>query len=146
MAYRAQGGPPTSEHDRIGDAADDKGDTATAMTGGSARAGRFAVLVLLAVLPWTWFVLRDALGPVTDVVAIVLPTLVVVVAFVVVVAARFGRRWRAALVLATSTVLVGLLATLLPWVPRDAGRTEDHGAVRIAAANIGAGESSPATT
>jgi endonuclease/exonuclease/phosphatase (EEP) superfamily protein YafD len=114
------------------------------MTGGSKKAGRFAGFVLLAVLPWTWFVLRDALGPVTDVTAIVLPTLAVVVALAALVATWFRRRWRAAaLVLATSTVLVGILATVLPWVPRDAGSTEEHRSVRIAAANIGAGELEP---
>jgi endonuclease/exonuclease/phosphatase (EEP) superfamily protein YafD len=140
VAYRAQGGPSTSEHDRTGDAAHDKGDTATGMTGGSAKVGRFAVLVLLAVLPWTWFLLRDALGPVTDLLAIVLPTLAVLVALVALVAAWFGRGWRPVLVLAVSTVIAGIVATVLPWVPQDAGTTAQARSVRIAAANIGAGE------
>jgi len=141
VSYRAQGGSPSSEHDRVGDAAETKGDTATGMTGGSARAGRIAVIVLLAILPWTWFLIRDAFGPVTDVIAILLPSLAAAVAVVaVLVAVLIGRGRRAALALAVSTLLVAAVATVAPWVPRDAGATGPARSVRIAAANIGAGE------
>ena len=86
-------------------------------------------------------VVRDAFGPVTDMIAIVLPALAAAVAVVaVLVSAWIGRARRAALVLAVSTLLVAAVATVAPWVPRDAGATGPVRSVQIAAANIGAGE------
>jgi hypothetical protein len=93
--------------------------------------------VIAALAPWTWFVLRDRLGVVTDVAAIVLPVLAATVAVVVGV---LGRRHLAALAFAVSTVLVGAVATVGPWVPHPIGAVDPARAVRIAAANIGVGE------
>ncbi|HET6740681.1 MAG TPA: endonuclease/exonuclease/phosphatase family protein [Kribbella sp.] len=97
-------------------------------------------IVVAALLPWVWFVLRDRLGVVTDVVAIVLPMLTVVVAAVVGIVAVLGRRRRAALAFAVSTLLVGMVATFGPWIPHGTGTVDPSRAVRFAAANIGVGE------
>jgi endonuclease/exonuclease/phosphatase family protein len=100
------------------------------------RTGRLVVVVCL-LLPWAWFLLRDRLGLVTDVLAIVLPVLALVVALLVGV---IGRRRRAAVAFAVSTLLVGIVASVLPWIPTGAGTVDTSRAIRIAAANIGAGE------
>lgn len=97
-------------------------------------------IVIAALLPWVWFVLRDRLGVVTDVAAIVLPLLTVVVAVVVGIVAVLGRRRRAAVAFAVSTLLVGIVATLGPWIPHGTGTVDPSRAVRFAAANIGVGE------
>jgi hypothetical protein len=94
-------------------------------------------IVIAGLLPWAWFVLRDRLGVVTDVVAIVLPMLALAVALVVGV---LGRRRRAAVAFAVSTLLVGIVATVAPWIPHDTGTVDPSRAIRVAAANIGAGE------
>ena len=100
------------------------------------RTGRLVVVVLL-LLPWAWFLIRDLLGTVTDVLAIVLPAAAVVVALLV---GLIGRRRKAAVAFAISTVLVGVVATVFPWIPTGAGTVDTSRAVRIAAANIGGGE------
>jgi hypothetical protein len=93
--------------------------------------------VIAGLLPWAWFLVRDRLGVVTDVLAILLPVLAVATALVV---GLLGRRHRPAVVFAVSTLLVGVVATLLPWIPDGAGTVDRAHAVRIAAANIGSGE------
>lgn len=98
---------------------------------------RYSGVVLAGLLPWAWFLVRDRLGVVTDVVAIVLPMLALITALVVGV---LGRRHKPAVVFAVSTLLVGVVATVLPWIPTGAGSVDRTRAVRIAAANIGAGE------
>lgn len=99
---------------------------------------------LAGLLPWAWFVVRDRLGVVTDVAAIVLPLLALATAVLVVLARMRriapGRRRRAAAVFAASTLLVGIVATFTPWIPRGTGTVDPARAVRIAAANIGTGE------
>jgi hypothetical protein len=88
-------------------------------------------------LPWAWFLVRDRLGVVTDVIAILLPLLAVLTALAVGI---LGRRRRGAVVFAISTVLVGVVAVVGPWIPHGSGSVDPARAVRIAAANIGAGE------
>ncbi|HWD79554.1 MAG TPA: endonuclease/exonuclease/phosphatase family protein [Kribbella sp.] len=112
-------------------------------------------IVIAGLLPWAWFVLRDRLGVVTDVVAIVLPMLTLVAA---VVAGAFGllrrssdrsrrrsarqpdTRRRAAIAFAVSTLLVGAVATFGPWIPHGTATVDASRGVRLAAANIGSGE------
>ena len=88
--------------------------------------------LLLIALPWTWFLLRDAAGPITDVVAIVLPQLALLVA---VGAGLVARRCRRALVLAVSTLVAGTVAVVGPWLPADAGAVMGRG-VTVAGANV----------
>ncbi|SDF31974.1 endonuclease/exonuclease/phosphatase family protein [Pseudonocardia oroxyli] len=83
------------------------------------------------VVPWLWFPLRDLLGPVGDVLAILWP---VVVVLVVAVLAR-RRRW-AYLPGIVSLLVVGVLVVLAPWRPQPTGPVDPTGAVRVAAANI----------
>ncbi|TQJ06462.1 endonuclease/exonuclease/phosphatase family protein [Kribbella jejuensis] len=109
--------------------------------------GRRSVgIVIAALLPWAWFVLRDRLGVVTDVVAIVLPMLALVVAVGVGAYGLIGRRRRAAIAFAVSTLLVGVVATFGPWIPHGSGTVDPSRAVRFAAANIGIGELEGADT
>lgn len=107
------------------------------MGGAPSRTGRYTGIVIAGLLPWAWFLLRDRLGVVTDVLAIVLPLLTLVTAVVVGV---LGRKHRTAVVFAVSTLLVGIVATFGPWVPDGAGSVDPARAIRIAAANIGSGE------
>ncbi|WP_410792027.1 endonuclease/exonuclease/phosphatase family protein [Kribbella sp. C-35] len=115
-------------------------------------------IVIAALLPWAWFVLRDRFGVVTDVIAIVLPLAVLataVLALVVAGAAGAGGAWRVprdqrvsvrrrrrrvAVVFALSALMVGIVATFGPWIPHGTGTVDKSRAVRIAAANIGSGE------
>jgi hypothetical protein len=83
------------------------------------------------VLPWLWFPLRDLLGPVGDVVAILWPVLVVLVVAVLV----WRRRW-AYVPGIVSVLVVGVLVVLAPWRPQPTGPVDPAGAVRIAAGNI----------
>lgn len=101
-----------------------------------------ALVVVCLLLPWAWFLVRDVLGTVTDVLAIVLPVLCVVVALLV----GLVFRRRPAVAFAVSTLLVGIVATVLPWIPHGTGTVDTSRAVRIAAANIGAGELEGADT
>lgn len=102
---------------------------------GSSRRAVFAV-GLLAALPWTWFLLRDAAGRAGDVLAIVGPPLVVLIAVAGVVAAHRQRRW---LLPAASVLAVGIVAVLGPWLPADAGAVAAGSAVTVAGANVRAG-------
>jgi hypothetical protein len=95
------------------------------------------VLVAAGLLPWAWFLVRDRVGVVTDVLAILLPVLAVLTFLVV---GFFGRRRRPLVVFAVSTLLVGIVGTVVPWIPQGTGSVEAGRGVRIAAANIGAGE------
>ena len=101
------------------------------------RARRYAWIAVAGLVPWAWFLVRDRLGVVTDVLAIVLPMLALVIAVFV---GLLGRRHRPAVAFAVSTLLVGIVATVLPWIPTGAGTVDRARAVRIAASNIGAGE------
>ncbi|WP_371402376.1 endonuclease/exonuclease/phosphatase family protein [Kribbella sp. NBC_00662] len=93
--------------------------------------------MIAGLLPWAWFLLRDRFGVVTDVLAILLPMLALIVALVVGV---LGRRRRAAVAFAVSTLLVGIVGTVGPWIPHGSGTVDASRGVRFAAANIGAGE------
>jgi hypothetical protein len=94
-----------------------------------------AVVVLLTVLPWAWFLVRDLLGPVGDVLAILFPVLVVVavLAMAVPVIRRRRLRW---LVPAASVLLLGAVAVVGPWTPDDAGAVAPAAATTIAGANV----------
>ncbi|MGW6195054.1 endonuclease/exonuclease/phosphatase family protein [Kribbella sp. NPDC055110] len=120
--------------------------------------------VIAGLLPWAWFVLRDRFGVVTDVIAIVLPAIVLVTAVVTLVVAGAASAWdawrvpserrnlvrrrrrRMAVVFALSTLLAGSVATFGPWIPHGTGTVDQSRAVRIAAANIGSGELEGADT
>ncbi|MCF7550060.1 endonuclease/exonuclease/phosphatase family protein [Pseudonocardia sp. WMMC193] len=90
--------------------------------------------VAAVVVPWLWFPLRDVLGPVGDVLAILWPVVVVLVVLVVAVLA-WRRRW-AYLPGIVSLLVVGVLVVLAPWRPQPTGPVDPTGAVRVAAANI----------
>ncbi|WP_181782621.1 endonuclease/exonuclease/phosphatase family protein [Pseudonocardia pini] len=91
--------------------------------------------VLAVVLPWAWFPLRDHLGPVGDVLAIVLPVWVVGAVLVLALLVLSRRRLRL-LPGIVSLLLVGTVAVLAPWRPAPTGPVDPAGAVRIASANI----------
>ncbi|MFI5695099.1 endonuclease/exonuclease/phosphatase family protein [Kribbella sp. NPDC051586] len=111
--------------------------TEVGVGGAPSRTGRVAAVVIAGLLPWAWFLLRDRLGLVTDVLAILLPMLALIVALVVGV---LGRRRPGAVAFAVSTLLVGIVGTVGPWIPHGSGTVDPSRAVRFAAANIGAGE------
>jgi hypothetical protein len=92
---------------------------------------------VLTALPWAWFLLRDPLGLVGDVVAVVLPVLVVLG-----VAAElwFGRA--RAILPAVSLLLAGAVAVVGPWTPRDAGAVRPGAGVTVASANVTSAPSS----
>jgi endonuclease/exonuclease/phosphatase (EEP) superfamily protein YafD len=100
-----------------------------------ARVAYLAPVALSAALPWAWFAVRDAIGPVTDVLAIALPAVVVLVAAAAVVGAvRRGRpRW---LVPAASVLALGGAAVLGPWLPEDTGPVAPGRAVTVVGANV----------
>lgn len=108
------------------------------------RLGQVALVVGLAPLPWTWFLLRDQLGVVSDVIAILLPALAAVVAGVALLPGIL--RWRPVLVLAVSTVLVAAVATLTPWLPMDTGSAAPGSSITVASANVGPGQTESAST
>lgn len=103
---------------------------------GRAAAGP-AVTGLVAALPWAWFAVRDA-GPAADVVAIAMPVLVGAVAVGAAAAALVpgspARRRRAAL-LGLSTLLMGVVAVLGPWVPAGQGAVGGRG-VSVLGGNV----------
>ncbi|MCO1654587.1 endonuclease/exonuclease/phosphatase family protein [Pseudonocardia humida] len=86
---------------------------------------------LLAALPWAWFPLRDWLGLVGDVLAIVLPVLVGLVAAATLVVGR-----RRGVLPAVSALLAGTIAVLAPWTPADAGPVAAGAGVSVASANV----------
>ena len=90
-------------------------------------------LLLLTVLPWSWFVLRDRLGLLGDLLAILLPVLVIVLAGLGVLAATRRVRW---LVPAVSVLAMGLVATVGPWLPADAGPVRPGAGVSVLGANV----------
>jgi len=100
-------------------------------------AGRRGAVVALAALPWAWFPLREVSGVVGDVVAIVLPVLVVLLTMLFVGVALLVRRrrryWTAA---ALSVLLMGAFAVVGPWLPADAGAVTPGASVRVAGANV----------
>jgi len=87
--------------------------------------------LLLAVLPWAWFPLRDELALVGDVLAIVLPVLAVIAAIACVVT---GRWW--GLVTAVSVLLAATVAVVGPWRPDDAGTVRPDAGITVASANV----------
>ncbi|WP_328307309.1 endonuclease/exonuclease/phosphatase family protein [Actinomycetospora sp. NBC_00405] len=93
--------------------------------------GPWWIWLLLAVLPWTWFPLRDQLGLVGDVVAIVLPVLAVVAAVAALVVGR-----QRGLVAAVSVLVAGTVAVVGPWTPVDTGPVRPGAAVTVASANV----------
>lgn len=106
---------------------------------------------VVAALPWTWFGLRYLPLAVVDVLAILLPLVVVAVVVTALgVAVARGtsraaagradvvrRRWVRPLVLALSTLLAGTVAVAGPWLPADAGAVAGRGIV-VAGANVDA--------
>lgn len=95
----------------------------------------FAAVTLLAALPWVWFVARDGLGTVSDVLAIVLPVLVGLGVVVAAAVAVRRRQWRW-LVPGFSALAVGVVAVLGPWLPADAGAVAPGLATTVAGANV----------
>ena len=93
------------------------------------------VAAALAALPWAWFALRDSSGGVGDVLAILFPVLMagVVLFGIGIVGGTRQPRW---LVPTGSALLVGLLATLGPWLPADAGPVRPGAGVTVVGANV----------
>jgi hypothetical protein len=83
--------------------------------------------LLLAAVPWLWFVVRDALGVVADVIAIGIPVLVVAS---VLASLRRRRTW----VVGVSALLAGVVAVVGPWIPAERGVVAGTG-VSVAGAN-----------
>lgn len=93
---------------------------------------RSPVLVLLATaLPWAWFPLRDPLGLVGDVLAVVLPVLALLAAGAALVVWR-----RRGILPAVSVLLAGTVAVVGPWTPQAAGTVRPGGGVTVAGANV----------
>jgi endonuclease/exonuclease/phosphatase (EEP) superfamily protein YafD len=89
--------------------------------------------VVAAAVPWTWFLLRDALGVVSLGIAILMPALVVVTVLALV---ALVRPFRVGLAVAASVAVAGAVAVVAPWTPRDAGPVAPDRAVTVAAANV----------
>lgn len=98
---------------------------------------RPAGVLLAATLPWSWFVLRDVLGDVGDVLAILLvPIVVIGVVVELLLAARRHRWW---LAVAASTLLFGATAVVTPWLPAPTGPVTAGRGLDIVSANIEGG-------
>ena len=94
--------------------------------------GWATLAVALAVVPWTWFLLRD-LTPVMDVAAVALPLVTLALACAAAVVAGITRSpWAA--VAAGSLALFGLVTVLGPRVP--AGGDVPVEPVRVTSANV----------
>jgi Endonuclease/Exonuclease/phosphatase family len=89
--------------------------------------------LVAAALPWSWFLLRDPLGAVGDVLAILLPVLVAVAFVAGLAAARRRRSW---LVAAASVLAFGVVTVTVPWLPADAGAVRPGAGVTVVAANV----------
>lgn len=92
-----------------------------------------AAVLAPAALPWAWFLLRDALGVVGDVIAILLPLLVLPAVVLALRAARNSRLW---LLTAASVLVMGVVSVVGPWLPADAGPVVGGMGVRVAGANV----------
>ena len=100
------------------------------------------LLLPLTALPWSWFVLRDRSGVLGDLLAIVLPVLVLAVAGIGALVALRRARW---LVPVASVLAMGLVATIGPWLPADAGPVRPGAGVSVLGANVtGRASSAPA--
>ncbi len=96
---------------------------------------------IFAVSIWTWFIWRDWLGAVGDVVAILfVPVVLGLVCF----AAGASIWWRPALIVAVSAALLGTVAIVGPWTPADSGPVTPDGSITVAGANIGPGDAEAA--
>lgn len=93
-----------------------------------------------AILPWSWFLLRDQ-ALMMDLVATGLPMVVAVLAGTAAVAAAVTRRPTFA-VAAVSLAAMGAVAVLGPWMP--GGGPRPAGPIRVAAVNAWAGNPRPA--
>lgn len=111
-------------------------------TGGPRAARRAAVpVVLLSALPWAWFLVRDGLGSLTDVLAILLPA-VVVIGIAASAAAAVLLRQRRWLLPGLSALTVGVVAVIGPWLPSDADTVAPGLATTVAGANVEDGSDS----
>ncbi|WP_219420097.1 endonuclease/exonuclease/phosphatase family protein [Pseudonocardia nigra] len=93
------------------------------------------VTPVLVVLPWSWFLVSDRLGVLTDVLAVVLPLLGALTVALAWLVARRWRRRRAYLV-GSSAALAVAVGVLSPWLPADAGAVAPGGAVTVAGGNV----------
>jgi hypothetical protein len=94
------------------------------------------VAAALTALPWAWFALRDSTGGVGDVLAILFPVLMAgLVLFGIGIVG--GTRQPGWLVPTGSALLVGLLATLGPWLPAAAGSVRPGAGSRSSAPTCG---------
>ena len=97
---------------------------------------RLALAALAALVPWSWFLLRDVLGGAGDVIAILMPAIALLVVCALAVA---GIRWRLAWLAAASTLLMTAVAVLSTWLPADTGPVAAGRAITVAAANVDGG-------
>ncbi len=87
---------------------------------------------LVAAVPWSWFLLRDAAVGL-EWVAILLP-LVVTAGVTLLLLIGLVRRSSEAVVVAASLAVVGVVAVVAPWTPTGSGQPESP--IRVVAANI----------
>jgi endonuclease/exonuclease/phosphatase (EEP) superfamily protein YafD len=90
--------------------------------------------VALALLPWSWYLVRN-LDARLDILALAWPVFGVAISVVCWVVAALGRRWRT-IVVAASWTRCTLAVVVGPWRPLDTGSVRASGRVRIIAANL----------
>jgi endonuclease/exonuclease/phosphatase (EEP) superfamily protein YafD len=94
---------------------------------------RHVALVVVGVLPWSWFLLRDRLGVPGDLVSLGLPFLALPVLVIVALTAIWVR-WPVVLAWDVSIALVLVLCIFGPRMPRSIGEPVDP--VTLVAANV----------
>ncbi|HTG47857.1 MAG TPA: endonuclease/exonuclease/phosphatase family protein [Actinomycetota bacterium] len=102
------------------------------------RAG-LATIVVLALLPWTWYLWRNLTGGI-NLVAVAIPILVMLGVGLLVFSAIAARRWWP-LIVAGSLALFGLSAILLPRMPQSSPAPTVP--IHIASANVYSGNRIP---
>lgn len=97
--------------------------------------------VVLALLPWSWYVVRDWNARL-DIVALAWPVFGVVLSVLWWLLALVARRWTS-VAIAVSWSLCTLAVVVGPWRPLDTGSVRADGAVHVVAANVLGGQSYP---
>ncbi|HUL84331.1 MAG TPA: endonuclease/exonuclease/phosphatase family protein [Actinomycetota bacterium] len=103
------------------------------------RRARPVTVVVLALLPWTWYLWRNLTGGI-NFFSVAIPLLVALVTGVFVFAAIAARRWWP-LIVAASLLLFGVSAVALPRMPQSSPTPVDP--FRIASANVYDGNRDP---
>ena len=90
--------------------------------------------MLFALLPWSWYLVRDLNGRL-DIVALAWPVFGVVLAALSWLAAALVRRWTM-VAIAVSWTLCTFAVVVGPWRPLDTGSVRADGRLRVVAANV----------